>query len=126
MKNKQLRLKPLAISTGIALFLLSTAFIANNVRGTFGNRSASDMQAENDYLASLRVDPKTGEVPQADYMRALSEVNKMQKASLTKGANTSDFNWEICGPDDVAGRMRALVEFNGYLYAGSPDGGIWI
>lgn len=125
MKNKQLRLKPLAISTGIALFLFSTAFIANNVRGTFGNRSASDMQAENDYLASLRVDPKTGEVPQADYMRALSEVNKMQKASLTKGANTNDFTWEICGPDDVAGRMRALVEFNGYLYAGSPDGGIW-
>ena len=67
MKNRKLHLKPLAITAVIALFLSSTAFIAGNARNTFGNKSANNMKAENEYLASLRVNPATGTIDAADY-----------------------------------------------------------
>lgn len=124
MKNRKLHLKPLAITAVIALFLSSTAFIVGNVRNTFGNKSVNNMKAENEYLASLRVNPATGTIDAADYQRALKEARRLGKESSLKGA-AADLTWESCGPDDLAGRMRSIVTYKGYWYAGSPDGGIW-
>ena len=123
MKNKHLRLKPFAITMGIALFLFSTAFIASNVRNMSGKKSVSSLLAENEYLTSLRANLKTGTVTPSDYQKAYKEVMSFRKH--TKNTNAVDLNWESCGPDNLAGRMRAIVAYKDYWYAGSPDGGLW-
>lgn len=127
MKIKHLRFKIFAISTGVALFLLTTAFIANNIINNNSSKPVHYYQAEHEYLNSLRKNPATGTVSYADYAKASREVQAYrEKQGMSKSSN---YKWDHVGPDNLAGRIRSVlrVELNGtpYWYAGSISGGLW-
>ncbi|MDR2084519.1 MAG: T9SS type A sorting domain-containing protein [Bacteroidales bacterium] len=126
MKIKHLRFKFFAISLGAALFLLTTAFIANNFISSKSDKQVNYYQSEHEYLNSLRMNPKTGTVSPTDYAKALKEVQKYRANNANK---SSELIWENEGPDNLAGRMRSTLRVESgdkaYWYAGSVSGGLW-
>ena len=127
MKIKHLRFKFFAISVGAALFLLTTAFIANSFISGNSEKQVNYYQSENEYLNSLRMNPATGVVNPADYAKALMQVQKLR--ANQPATKSTDLEWNNVGPDNMGGRMRSLVKatYDGtnYWYAGSISGGLW-
>lgn len=124
MKIKHLRFRTFALSMGIAMFLLATAFVFRTIQSNDSKKNVAYYQAENDYLTSLRANPATGTVTPSDFAKARNEVAKfLAKNSRKNGGLT----WETAGPDNLAGRIRSLIkdEETGYWYAGAVNGGIW-
>lgn len=123
MKNKKLLFNLLAVLTGITLLTLSAT-------GTFNNQASQVPNAVNDgyaaaveYLASLKNNQVTGTIDPDDVIAA--EQMSLKSSGLGVG-----IEWEAGGPDNFAGRTRALIfdkrdqNFN-TLYAASVSGGLW-
>ena len=127
MKIKHLRFKIFAISVGAALFLLTTAFIANSIISGNSEKQVNYYQSENEYLNSLRMNPATGVVNPADYAKALMQVQKLR--TNQPATKSTDLVWSNIGPDNMGGRMRSLVKATygdkTYWYAGGVSGGLW-
>lgn len=123
MKIKNLRFKTYATLLVVATFLIIVAFITGN-KSKVVRSSTSYYEAENEYLMSLRVNPKTGTVTPADYNKALREVERYRSNHNTREEN---FNWQSSGPDNFAGRTRAILKDanSEYIYIGSANGGLW-
>lgn len=123
MKNKKLLLNLLAVITGITVLTLSAT-------GTFNSQSAfSDApdgegyEAAITYLASLKNNQHTGTIEPSDIIQA-------EQASMKSGGLGLGIEWVSAGPDNFAGRTRALLYDNrdaegSTLYAASTSGGIW-
>ncbi|MDL2242699.1 T9SS type A sorting domain-containing protein, partial [Bacteroidales bacterium OttesenSCG-928-K03] len=113
--------------TAVALFLLTTAFIANNIVNSNSSKPVHYYQAEYEYLNSLRMNPATGTVTLSDYAQASNEVQAYLEKHVS--SKDSDYKWDNVGPDNLSGRMRSIerINLNGttYWYAGSISGGLW-
>jgi hypothetical protein len=123
MKNKKLLLNLLAVITGITVLTLSAT-------GTFNSQSAFPDAPDSEgyenavaYLASLKNNQHTGTIDPADIIQA-------EQASMKSGGLGLGIEWVSAGPDNFAGRTRALLYDNrdaegNILYAASTSGGIW-
>ncbi|MBE0662057.1 MAG: T9SS type A sorting domain-containing protein [Bacteroidales bacterium] len=123
MKNKKLLLNLLAVITGITVLTLSAT-------GTFNSQSAFSDAPNGEgyedaiaYLASLKNNQHTGTIDPADIIQA-------EQASLKSGGLGLGIEWVSAGPDNFAGRTRALLYDNrdaegNTLYAASTSGGLW-
>jgi hypothetical protein len=122
MKNKKSLFNLLVAFTVITFLSLSAA-------GTFNNQVTEPEQPGNDifqasleYFAAIKNNQETGTIDPADVLRAQKMATK---------AGVSAINWVSAGPDNFAGRTRALLfdnqsgpEYN-VLFAGSVSGGLW-
>ena len=75
-----------------------------------------------EYYRLLKADPITGEIDPVKVIQARKEVEAMPSYK------SSTMKWEEMGPNNIAGRVRAiLVDKNNtnILYAGGVSGGLW-
>ena len=125
MKNRHLRFKTFAISLWVALLCTTTFHAVAGTQIALGeNRTAGNSGGE-EYINSMRVNALTGTATSSDYQKAYSQYVAFHKDNALKSTDATELEWESCGPDNFAGRMRAIVQYNDYWYAGSPDGGLW-
>jgi len=123
MKNKKLLFNLLAVITGITILTISAT-------GTFDNQATQVPAAVNDgyaasveYLASLRNNQITGTIDPNDVIAAA-------QMSLKSSGLGLGIEWQAGGPDNFAGRTRAIIfdkrdqNYN-TLYAASVSGGLW-
>jgi hypothetical protein len=78
------------------------------------------------YIHSLKANQITGEVDLAEYNKVKQEVLAISKQNNKAALNML---WENQGPDNVGGRMRAILVDNSnsnLIYAGSVAGGLYI
>ena len=127
MKNRLLPLGLFALLTGIFLFLFSQATIAKGPSDNTGSRESIKGASAIDRLYQIRCNQVTGILDPRDMIRAREEVQKM--GELQKGSSLN-LQWIPLGPENAAGRVRALIFDNRNpdgltLYAGGVTGGIW-
>jgi len=74
------------------------------------------------YYHSLKANPYTGEIEQ-DKIQLAGEIARKLPSTKSIG-----LNWEEMGPNNVGGRVRALLIDNSnssIMYAGGVNGGLW-
>ncbi|TMM30528.1 T9SS type A sorting domain-containing protein [Polaribacter aestuariivivens] len=89
-----------------------------------------DLAFEQDFLRTM--DPKTKSIPRKRFFEALDYVKRYNK-NKPKGQRKEgeDFSWVSRGPNNVAGRTRALMfdpndPTDKKVFAGGVGGGIWV
>ena len=125
MKNRNLLVGLLVLMFGTGVFVLTTS-------GTFRQVVTSPVPGEYadgvtdgwDYLSQIRSNQVTGQVNPADVLKARNTFTGL------KSASSLGLNWTSMGPDNYAGRTRALILDNRVstgttIYAGSVAGGLW-
>ena len=78
-----------------------------------------------EWINARRVNPITGEISSKDIERARFSYEQSEKNRSTREASQ---NWAFIGPNNVAGRTRALLVDNQdktTLWAGGVSGGLW-
>ncbi|MDX1419338.1 MAG: hypothetical protein R3181_05175 [Rubricoccaceae bacterium] len=92
-------------------------------------RDRPDLAIEQDFLRTL--DPATGEVPVERKYAANLEARRLQAAAEARGGGPLVTEaWEERGPDNVAGRTRAILfdpndPSGTKVWAGGVAGGLW-
>lgn len=75
------------------------------------------------------VNPITGEIPKDMRARELAFAQRLPNdAALAKAAGGAAYDWQLSGPHNVGGRVRAMaidVSNNDVLLAGGVSGGLW-
>ena len=125
MKNRNLLIGLLVLMFGAGLLVLTTSSTFRQV----ANSPASGVNADGvttawSFFSQMRNNQLTGQINPADVIKA-----RKQKASL-KSSGSLGLNWLSMGPDNYAGRTRALIIDNkdanrNTIYAGSVSGGLW-
>ncbi|HPF65151.1 T9SS type A sorting domain-containing protein [Lentimicrobium sp.] len=125
MKNRRLLFGFLALIFGAGMILLTTSgsfrqIVGSSVKGNL----AEGLENGWDYLSQIRGNQSTGEVDPADVLKARNQVSGLRKSGAI------GLNWSSMGPDNFAGRTRALILDNrdnsgSTVFAGSVSGGLW-
>jgi hypothetical protein len=124
------RILPIGLFS-ILLFVFS-AFLLVPINNDEGNpEDTIGQQAINtamDYLAKIRNNQHTGVLNPADVLAARQQMEAL--ANYKSGNSTGDENWIEMGPDNIAGRTRAVIFDNrdasaNTLYVGGVSGGIF-
>lgn len=87
-----------------------------------------DLAFEQNFLRTMN--PFTKTVPRDQFLKALDYTKEMQKTAR-KSANEIGLNWVSRGPNNVAGRTRALMfdpndASDKKVFSGGVGGGIWV
>lgn len=74
--------------------------------------------------------PFTGEIPLGNISRALQTSKKLRRHSTQDGARVAQSQWEERGPNNIAGRCKAVMfdpndPQNKRVWVGSVSGGLW-
>ncbi len=123
MKNKKLLFNVLVIVSSIAILSLtaSDSLINQVTKPQIPTQASYDASLE--YLTSIRNNQETGTIDPSDVLEA-------QQMRLKSVGYEQGIEWESAGPDNFAGRTRALLydkrdmQYN-TVYAASTSGGIW-
>ena len=114
------------------LFVLTFLFMGqysdagNHVKTSNPGKKGNDGIASMTYLSMLRNNQVTGQIDPNDIVKAKAQVEKLR----TKSTSSQSLDWVPLGPDNVAGRTRAILfdkrdpSFN-TIYAGNVTGGLW-
>ncbi|MCX6234040.1 MAG: T9SS type A sorting domain-containing protein [Bacteroidetes bacterium] len=130
MKRKKLLFNILSIVGGVAFVILLTSAVGRHhdgITGAAAKKNGNDgIRSSESYYSLLRINQVTGLVNPSDVLRARQEVVK----SIAASERGLGLTWEEAGPDNFAGRTRALLldhrdATNKTLYAAGVAGGIW-
>ena len=80
-------------------------------------------EANSAYFDIMRKNVQSGKVEANDYLKAIEQV------STSRNARATQLNWEFMGPDNIGGRVRAIVVDNANgnrIYSGGAGGGMYI
>lgn len=93
-------------------------------------RKGTEAEAYQHWLNSMRANPKTGKIEEADVLAAREQMReyyaKMQSGE--RGGSLLNLQWENFGPNNVGGRTRIiLIDRNNpnRIYAGGASGGLY-
>jgi hypothetical protein len=119
-------LQILGALTGAAVvgyFSFSGADIETNYTPrSYGKMAGSEFGAY-ELMESLKANAETGKIEQSDYINARAEIEAMEVPS-----NRTAFNWVERGPNNIAGRIRAILPFNNdtnQIIVGGVSGGLF-
>lgn len=125
MKSRKLLIGLLTFMFTAGVFTLTNS----SAYGQFANNATVNGINEGfdngwNYMSGLRNNQVTGTVNPIDVLSAMNQV------SASRSADAIGLNWTPLGPDNYAGRTRALLLSNKdpqykTLYAGSVSGGLW-
>lgn len=125
MKNRRLLFGFLALIFGAGMFLLTTSgsfrqIVSSSVTGSL----AGGLENGWAYLSQIRGNYRTGQVDPVDVLKARNQVSGLRKSGAI------GLNWSSMGPDNFAGRTRAVILDNRdnsgrTVFAGSVSGGLW-
>ncbi|MBW6489608.1 MAG: T9SS type A sorting domain-containing protein [Lentimicrobium sp.] len=125
MKNRSLLFGFFALTFGACMFMLTTSGSYRNLSGQSDTEIFSDgIKAGWSYMAQLRGNQVTGQVNPADVINARNQAKEL------KSSGAIGLNWTSMGPDNIAGRTRAIIIDNRdntakTIIAGSVSGGLW-
>lgn len=119
----------LAIIAAPFVLVNSSHYIPRNEATEQGKNQAQSWNGAAAYYNMLKADPSTGLIDEA--ARSLAEAEALKRmnnfGSIYK-TSALGLNWSELGPDDVGGRIRAIVfdkKNQGTIYAGGVAGGIF-
>ena len=121
MKNKIL---PFSLLVLISVLLLSFTYVSKKDSEDGGNNhSLKDAAA---YFSRLRNNQTTGILDARDVLKAKQQIS----LNANGGRSLNNLEWQKLGPDNFAGRTRALLWDNQdseskTIFAGNVTGGIW-
>ncbi len=119
-----------AVGAILILGLVAAKTVLTTHESQYKPRTATSLAEEKGYrgAAEWMMQRKAG----MDGEIRIENVEKARKAVAAmrgkKSANSVDFDWEEMGPDNIAGRTRAIIyDMNNpnILYAGAISGGLW-
>lgn len=125
---------PLLIFGCALLLLLSTPWLARPSAGGPAPLPKPDKYDRVDLAIQHEVaktrDPRLGTVPRARLLRAYAVAEQKRRTAPATRAAIPDLSWRERGPDDVAGRVRAiLIDASDPSYqtvwAAGVSGGLW-
>lgn len=85
-------------------------------------------KARGEYFQMLLQDPKTKKIPANIRNRELAYARKLARDQSNRRIETTGYNWEEKGPNNVGGRTRALAfdkRNSNIVLAGGVSGGMW-
>lgn len=121
MKNRRLLIGFLALTIGV----LTTSGSFKQVLDRSNSIGMADgIEMAQSYMAQLKSNQVTGQVNPADVLKARAQAEKL------KSTRSLGLSWNSMGPDNVAGRTRALIidkrdNTGKTIFTGSVSGGIW-
>ncbi len=121
MKNRRLLIGFLALTIGV----LTTAGSFRHILDRTDSKGMADgVEMASSYLTQMKSNQVTGQINPADVLRARAMAEEM------KSNRSLGLDWTSMGPDNYAGRTRALIIDNRdntgkTIFAGSVSGGIW-
>lgn len=121
MKNRRLLIGFLALSIGV----LTTSGSFKNLLNLNDTKGMADgIEMAQSYMGQMKSNQVTGQVDPADVLKARAQAENL------KSSRSLGLNWTSMGPDNVAGRTRALIIDNRdntgkTIFAGSVSGGVW-
>ena len=125
MKNRSLLFGFLAFAFGACIFVLATSGTHRYLWGASdADLSADGVQSAWSFMSMVRGNQHTGTVNPEDVIKA-----RLQAKAL-KSAGAIGLNWSSMGPDNAAGRTRAILidkrdNSGKTIFAGSVSGGLW-
>ena len=128
MKKRFLPIGFFTFLVGFSFVLCSSVSLANNQGNNFAKKSNPGKSGStNERLSQIRNNQITGTVDPVDLLTAQKQVEKL---SGTKQGTQLNLNWIATGPNNAAGRSRAILFDNKdagstTLYTGGVAGGIW-
>ncbi|MCX6250410.1 MAG: T9SS type A sorting domain-containing protein [Bacteroidetes bacterium] len=121
MKNRFLPFGLLTLSVGFAFLFSSWSALAGN-SGVLNNPA----NPSDDQLYRMKCNQLSGKLDPRDILKAKEQIQHLNSTKSTSGLN---LNWIEIGPNNAAGRTRAILYDNknasGAIYAGAVTGGIW-
>lgn len=127
MKNTHLPLRLVGLIGLAGLLLLMTSGIDGFMKGkNISSGNGDGIYNASAHLLKIRSNQVTGTVDLKDVLNAREQVERMSGSS----AHRADMLWTELGPDNYAGRVRAILidhrDATGKtVYAASISGGIW-
>lgn len=125
MKNRRLLFGFLALIFGVGTIFLTTSgtfrqMVSSVVTGDF----TGGQENGRDYLSQIRNNQITGKIDPADVIKARNQASGM------RNSRAIGLNWSSMGPDNFAGRTRAIIIDNRdntgrTILSGSVSGGLW-
>lgn len=125
MKNRSLLFGFLAFAFGACIFVLATSGTHRYLwSASDADLSADGVQSSWSFMAMVRGNQHTGTVNPDDVIKA-----RLQAKAL-KSSGAIGLNWTSMGPDNAAGRTRAILidkrdNSGKTIFAGSVSGGLW-
>ncbi|MCD6659596.1 MAG: T9SS type A sorting domain-containing protein [Lentimicrobium sp.] len=125
MKNRSLLFGFLAFAFGACIFVLATSGTHRYLwSASDADLSADGVQSAWSFMSLVRGNQHTGTVNPDDVIKA-----RLQAKAL-KSAGAIGLNWTSMGPDNAAGRTRAILidkrdNSGKTIFAGSVSGGLW-
>lgn len=117
-----------AILIAAPISLIKSSHYAPRFEGNEKNKAQSWAGAA-EYYHMLKADPVTGLIDEQGRQLAEQEAMlRMQNTSKSKSNSALGLNWTELGPDNVGGRVRAIVfdkKNQNVIYAGGVSGGIF-
>ncbi len=112
----------------VVLVLAISGFLSLD-RSSYSPRMESNMFVKGangaiDFFRKMRVNQQTGQIDLADIETARAQI----KDARLNRSSALTLAWDEVGPDNVAGRTRALLidkDSSNVLYAGGVAGGLW-
>lgn len=130
MRSKKLMLSLVAVFATVFVFYAITNLGDKKqhyqARTVFDQIHTPGIKGANQWLSMLRNNPETGTVTMQDILKAREEMVRFSSIKNQKNLNLS---WLEMGPDNVAGRVRALLldkDNPNRIYIGGVAGGLWI
>lgn len=121
MKNRRLLIGFLALTIGV----LTTAGSFKHILDRTDSKGLADgVEMASSYMMQMKSNQVTGQVNPVDVLNARAQAEGMNSS------RSLGLDWTTMGPDNVAGRTRALIIDNRdntgkTIFAGSVSGGIW-
>jgi len=125
MKNKNLLFSLftlILLGTVVAVSLIPSSSIESISKAEFEENDGEGIAGALAYYHKLKANPYTGEIENEKIQKA-GEIAK--KLPSTKAIS---LNWSEMGPNNVGGRVRAILIDNSnssIMYAGGVNGGLW-
>jgi len=106
-----------------ALFWMGTATDSDYYEPRQESLESLSAKGYSQYMNSLRANPLTGQIEEADVIAA-----RQQLEQVAKTGSSLNLQWNFVGPDDVGGRTRAILfdkDNPSIMYAAAVSGGIF-
>ena len=120
MKNRLIPFTILVLTVGFAALLISASITETDEKKKTAPRNGLE------YMDVLRTNQNTGTISANDVLRAREQAQK----SKQQATREYDFDWKLRGPNNLAGRVRAILydnrdETGMTMYSGSVMGGMF-
>ncbi len=126
MKSKLLHFSLFVFIFGFAGILAASAWFDENKSKSGDNQNASIIKDASEYFTKIRSNQVTGKVSPNDVLAARNQAEQMH----FKSGNAFGLQWEEMGPNNAAGRVRAVIYDNtdptgNSLITAGVTGGLW-